>query len=401
MRIIFFLVPVLLCGWWSACAAEVPPGYFAAKPGALERARKKIVAGDLDCVKALKKLTNEADGLLTESPPSVTQKTNVPPSGDKHDYLTIATYFWPDPQKPAGRPYIRHDGKVNPETRSDGYDYKRINRLGSAAPTLALAYYFTGKEAYADTAAKWLRVWFLDPATRMNPNMNFAQAVPGLNAGRGTGILEGRNLVQAADAAQLLIGSRFWSAADQQALAAWLEKYFDWLLNSTPGHDEQAAKNNHGTWYDVQAVELALCLGHTNVARQILADAKEQRLARQIEPDGRQPLELARTAAFSYSVFNLQAFAMLATLGEHVGVDLWHFRTADGRDLRMAIQFLLPYFLDPKKPWPYQQIHGYDPDSLAEVIYQASLVLNDAALREAAIRSGDLAGKRVHLLFNQ
>jgi hypothetical protein len=177
---------------------------------------------------------------------------------------------------------------VNPESRDEAAnDTLRARLVGSSVETLALAYHFTGEEKYAEHAAKILRTWFLDPATKMTPHFRFAQAIPGVNDGRGTGILEARGLADAADAATLLHGSKHWSAADQQALLAWAATYFEWLTTSKNGLDERAAKNNHGTWYDVQAVKWALVLGRKDQAKEICAEATYAP-HRRADPAGRQ-----------------------------------------------------------------------------------------------------------------
>ena len=283
------------------------PVFFAVRPGALAEAKTRLAAHDPALETALAALVKAADKALKLPPASVMDKGKIPPSGDKHDYLSQAPYFWPDPKKPDGLPYIRHDGKVNPESRDETFDHDRLGKMAGNVETLALAYYFTGKETYARHAAEALRVWFLDPATHMNPSLQFAQAVPGVNTGRGTGILEGRSVSVAADAAQLLDGSAAWTPADRSAFKAWLESYLNWLLTSRNGQAEAAARNNHGTFYDVQAMELALVLGKTGLAKNIAETAKSKRIALQIEPDGRQPMELARTASFGYSHFNPKA----------------------------------------------------------------------------------------------
>ena len=241
-----------------AKAGDISPRYFGASPGALAKVKAQLAASDPSLQRALKNLVADADEALSVKPPSVVEKNKTPPSGDKHDYMSLAPYYWPDPAKSNGLPYIRHDGKVNPESRVDGYDHGRMSEMGNTVETLALAYYFTGKETYAAQAAKFLRVWFLDPMTRMNPHLNFAQAIPGENTGRGTGILEGRHISQAADAAELLAGSPSWTEKDRSEFKAWLGTYLDWLLTSKNGRDEANAKNNHGSFYDVQAMELAL-----------------------------------------------------------------------------------------------------------------------------------------------
>ena len=379
-------------------AAEPIRPYFGARPGSLEKA-KLAATTDEAAGKALKKLIADADKALAVTPPSVMQKTKVPPSGDKHDYMSIAPYFWPNPATKDGLPYVRKDGKVNPESRAEAAnDTLRARLVGTTVETLALGYYFTRDEKYAEHAAKVLRTWFLDPATKMTPHFRFAQAIPGVNDGRGTGLIAARGVADAADAAILLVGSQHWSAADQQALLAWGEVYFEWLLGSKNGQDERAAKNNHGTWYDVQAVKWALVLGRKDKAKEICAEAITRRIGVQIQPDGKQPLELVRTASFSYSCFNLLALARLADLSEHAGVDLWQHKTTDGRSIRAALDFLVPYLGKNPKPWTLQQIHESKPDEVLPVLRAAALAYGDDRYESLLKEYSDHRSKRLQLL---
>ena len=388
----------LLLATTALFAAEPSRPFFGARPGALQKA--KVAATSDEAVgKALKKLITDADKALAVVPPSVMQKTKVPPSGDKHDYMSIAPYYWPNPATKDGLPYQRKDGKVNPESRAEAAnDTLRARLVGTTVETLALGYYFTRDEKYAEHAAKVLRTWFLDPATKMTPHFRFAQAIPGVNDGRGTGLIEARGLADAADAATLLVGSKHWSAADQQALLAWGEVYFEWLLGSKNGQDERAAKNNHGTWYDVQAVKWALVLGRKDQARELCAEAATRRIDVQIQPDGKQPLELVRTASFSYSCFNLRALSALAGLGEHAGVDLWKHRSADGRSLVAALDFLVPYLGKNPKPWTMQQIHESNDDDVLPVLRAAALATGDDRYESLLKEYSDHRSKRLQLL---
>lgn len=316
-----------------------------------------------------------ADHAMTEGPFSVMDKPVLPPSGDKHDYMSRATYFWPDPSKPDGLPYIRHDGQTNPENRKIT-DHEEFGRTCEAARALALAWYFTGDADYANRAALLLRTWFLDPATKMNPNLEFAQAIMGVNTGRGIGIIDTRPLVDAIDAVGLLAGSSAWTAADDKGLHDWFTQYLHWMRTSKNGMDEDAAKNNHGNWYDVQVTSMELFLGDRKAAVDTLERVKTRRIAVQIEPDGREPLELARTNAWGYSNFSLQALTQLATFGDEVGVDLWNFKTADGRSIRAAVDFLEPYAAGEKK-WDYQQIGGFHAGAMVPTLLRASAAYHD------------------------
>ncbi len=380
-------------------AAETTRPYYSARPGGLAKAKDQLGAGDETARKALKKLVADADKALAVVPPSVTAKTKVPPSGDKHDYMSLAPYFWPDPSKPDGQPYLRKDGKVNPESRDEAAnDTLRMRLIGASVETLALAYHFTKEEKYAAHAARLMKVWFLAPETRMNPNLRFAQAVAGKNDGRGTGILESRTIGEIADASGLLAGSAAWTSADQRQLDQWLGLFLDWLLTSGPGKDEAAAKNNHGTWFDVQATQIALAIGRQDVARRILEAVTEKRIAVQVEPDGRQPMELSRTASFSYSCFNLEAHAILANFGDHVGVDLWKAGSQEARSFRRALDYLTPYLDVPPKKWPGEQIKDARPDDMLPVLRLAALAYREPAYEALVAKYPGASSKRFQLL---
>jgi hypothetical protein len=364
--------------------APDPPRVFVLNGKSLQAVKRKFSdarTADPWSRAALAKLERDAQKALKTEQLTVTSKTSLPPSGSKHDYTSRAPYYWKNPDTKDGLPYIRKDGERNPEIKNFP-DHDLMDRLADAVMTLSAAYYFTEKEEYASKAAELLRTWFLDPTTLMNPKLEFAQAVPGKNDGRGTGILESRALVRVVDAIGLLKGSRSWTKADQTGLESWFAKYYAWITTSPHGKDEAAAKNNHGTWYDVQITSFALFLGKTDDARKILENAKQKRIAAEIEPDGKQLLELARTNSWGYSTMNLDAFITLAELGENVGVDLWTFHTSDGRGIRKAIEFLYP-FTKPDRKWPYQQIDPLDPNRLYTSMRRASRKYNDQNFEKA------------------
>jgi hypothetical protein len=266
-------------------------------------------------------------------------------------------------------PYIRRDGDRNPELNKIT-DHQTLDQMEAAVRTLSLAFFFKGDEEYAGKAAMLLRAWFLDPATRMNPNLEYAQFIPGVNTGRGIGLIETRGLADVVDAIGLLQGSKSWTAADQSGLVNWYAKFLQWMLESRNGREENAAKNNHGTYYDVQATTYALFLARKDLAKQIVETAKQKRIALQIEPDGRQPLELARTKSWSYSNMNLNGLIWLARLAENVDVDLWNYQTKDGRGIRRALEYLCPFATGDQK-WPYQQIEGFEGNSLFPLMRRA------------------------------
>src|SRR5215218_1599310 len=205
------------------------PRVFLTDPRALAETRQRIRSGDKSFDAPLRRLEEDARKALGAGPFSVTTKSAVPPSGDRHDYMSQAPYFWPDPSKPNGLPYIRRDGERNPEINKIT-DHREMDRMVEAVNALALAYYLKGEEAYAAKAAVLLRAWFLDPATRMNPHLEYAQFIPGVNTGRGIGLIETRGLTRVVDAVGLLAGSKAWTKDDQRGVEAWYDKFLRWML---------------------------------------------------------------------------------------------------------------------------------------------------------------------------
>jgi hypothetical protein len=337
----------------------------------LAKVKSAIKCGDKKYTAALKQLIYDADTSLIIPPVSVMEKTQMPASGNKHDYMSLARYFWPDTTKASGLPYTERDGVVNPEIYSIT-DYNNFNRMLAAVHTLGLAYYFTGNEKYAEHATLMLRTWFLDTGTKMNPNLNFCQAIKGINDGRPTGLIETREIALAGDAAGLLAGSKAWTAQDDEGLKKWFSEYLNWLLESPNGKGESKALNNHGVWFDVQITSVALFAGRKDIAKDILEAAKEKRIVKEIEPDGSMPLELARTISKHYTRFTLEGFFRLASIGERVGIDLWHFEK-DGHSIRMALGYPMPYILG-QKEWKYKQISEYDWKAYYPLFLQASVV---------------------------
>lgn len=327
----------------------------------------------------------DADRALGADRLSVVDKDVTPPSGDKHDYMSQAPYFWPDPSKPNGLPYIRRDGERNPEINHIG-DHRALDGLADSTETLALAAYFSGDARYGTKAASLLRAWFIDPATRMNPNLEYAQFVPGASVGRNFGIIEARGLMRVADAVALLEGTPQWSSAADRAVKEWYASFLEWMQTGSNGRKESAAKNNHGTYYDLQVATYALFLNKSDLARQVIETAKEKRIATQIEPDGREPLELARTKAWSYSVGNLNGLTQLAQVGEHVGVDLWHYQSGDGRSIRRAALYLARFALDAGAVWPYRQLGGFNGAALYPVLRRAASHYDDEEFTKVAAK---------------
>jgi Alginate lyase. len=309
---------------------------------------------------AYKALIEKADNELKEIIVPVTEKKDAPPSGDKHDYISMGPYWWADPSSPDGLPYIRKDGQRNPEVHN--YDRYKMDKMMRGVITLGYAYYFTKDEKYAVKAMDYLNVWFLNKKTRMNPNLNYGQIIPGHNNGKGRaeGIIDIYILVEMVDCVTLLSSSKAMRKKDLQGIKTWFSELLDWMLTSEIGLAEYRAKNNHGMAYDVQVVSYALFTGRNDIVERFIGEFAQNRLFKQIEPDGSQPLELARTKAMHYSIDNIGHTMDMCFLAQHLGINLYNSTSEDGRSIAKAIEFIKQYLGKPQSEFPYQQINEWD-----------------------------------------
>ncbi|MFO7825356.1 MAG: alginate lyase family protein [Cyclobacterium sp.] len=310
----------------------------------------------------LKQLMDRADEKLTKGPFSVVHKTQVPPSGDKHDYISMGTYWWPDPDTDDGLPYIRKDGQANPEI----YEYQDqwvLEEMMNAMEVLAMAYYFTEEEKYGAHAIALLHSWFLDPETRMNPNLNFGQRIPGITEGRRSGIIDTRSFVLLPDLITLLSASSHWQSSYEKGMKEWLGSYGNWLITSKHGKEEAVHGNNHSTWYYTQLIPMMIYSGQLERADSLVQRGIPMIMDRMIAKDGGQPEELGRTRTWDYSTMNLKAMLYFAKGCEYLGRDLWEYKNEEGAGLKEALAFLAPYAKG-EKSWEYKQILDLEPEKL-------------------------------------
>ena len=331
---------------------------FALDIKKLESNKTKISNKDPEVINAYKQLIKDADKkALAFGPVSVMEKTGLPPSGDKHDYMSLAPYHWPDPSKTDGLPYIRKDGQTNPEVK-DYPDKENMPKLCENVYILGLAYYFSEENKYAEHAAKLLKVWFLDDDTKMNPNLNYGQAIKGVNEGRGAGLIDTRHWIKLIDGIGLIKTSKYWSKEDQKGMQKWFADFLNWMQTSKNGIDELKAKNNHGVWYDAQRLSLALFIDSSELAKKIILNAAD-RLDLQMDNDGLFPAEMVRTISLHYTCFVMDAFFLIAHMSEKMGFDFWNLTTPSGKSLKKSFVVLKPYLVKDKE-WKGEQIKEFD-----------------------------------------
>ena len=318
----------------TAAAITAFGGAFAA-PGSLDLPA-------IDRARILK----AADRFLLETPTTITAFAAPRSPGSRHDYYSEADYWWPNPTDPRG-PYIRKDGYSNPDKFTAHRE--ALIRLSVQLPALAAAFKVTSQARYAEHAEKHLLAWFVSPDTRMSPNLEHAQAIIGVNTGRGIGIIDTLHLVEVARAISVLRATRS-SAAVYGPTAAWFDAYLTWMVTSTNGVDERNQNNNHGTCWALQAAEFARLTGRStelDVARGRI----KALIPGQIAADGSQPLELARTKPYGYCLFNLDVLAACAHVLSTPTDDLWTYRREASGSIANALAWMAPFIAD-KSAWP-------------------------------------------------
>jgi hypothetical protein len=290
-----------------------------------------------------------AEGYLKQAPVTVTASRSPRSAGGIHDFFSEGDYWWPDPANPDG-PYIQRDGMSNPD---NFVDHRRaMIRFSEQVSTLASAYVLTRDERFAAQAMTHLRAWLVDDATRMNPNLLYAQAIYRKVTGRGTGIIDTIHLVEVARAAGLLALSKSARPADISAVKGWFSQYLVWLTTHQYGIEERDAKNNHATCWVMQVAAFAHLTGNTALLDDCRRRYKDVLLPAQMAADGSFPLELKRTKPYGYSLFNLDAFATICQILSTPDNSLWTFTLPDGRGIRAGVAFLFPYMRN-KAAWPF------------------------------------------------
>lgn len=345
---------ITICALLTMSASTVAQSILDAK----QLAYAKVHLKDAAYSQAFRNLVSLADGDLLLKPPTVMTKEYIPASGSKHDYVSLARYAWPDETQPNGLPYVMRDGVSNPELKK--FDRNKLSAMANAVYRLSLAYYFSGEEKYAQKATELIRVWFIDKKTKVNPNLRFAQHIPGKADGRCYGVIDAYSYVKMLDGVQLLEKSKSFTQKDSKLLKAWFSQLLKWLLTHPQAIEESYQKNNHATAYDVQVAAYALYTGNKKVFSDIIDNFPKCRIATQIMPDGKQPYELRRTLAFGYSQYNLTHIIDLMLMIKHQGVDFRQYCVSGEHSFFKAMDFLAPYMGKSVSDWPYQQISGWE-----------------------------------------
>jgi hypothetical protein len=326
----------------SVCFASIP--VVAQKPG--------FSVASVDRARVLK----AANQYLKEAPITITASSSPRSAGGLHDFFSEGDYWWPDPQNPDG-PYIQRDGMTNPNNFVDHRRY--LMRLSVQVPALVAAWKLTKDQRYATHAVRHVKAWFINEQTRMNPNLQYAQAIHGRFTGRGIGVIDTIHLVEVARAIEVLKDSPALSMTDLGGVIRWFTEYVQWMTTSKNGTDERDAKNNHGTCWVMQVAAFVRLVRNEELLDYCRNRFKTVLVPNQIATDGSFPEELRRTKPYGYSIFNLDAMTTICEILSTRRDNLWTFTLSDGRGIGVAVQYMYPYIKD-KKNWPLKPDVMYD-----------------------------------------
>ncbi|HZL25263.1 MAG TPA: alginate lyase family protein [Acidobacteriaceae bacterium] len=326
---------------------------FCAAAGAVVAA-KGVGAGDSAVVDVAAidrdRILRAANAYLNEKPIAVTASHSPRSAGGLHDFYSEGDYWWPDPKNPGG-PYIRRDGETNPQNFTAHRE--AMVRLSLQVPALAAAWKIARNAAmrrkYAAKVGEHLTAWFVDEKTKMNPNLEYAQAISGVNKGRGIGIIDTIHLVEVARAAKVMEGAL--GKATNAVVGKWFADYLQWMTTSKNGAEERDAKNNHGSCWVMQAAEFAMYTRNTKWMEWCRERFRTVLIPNQVAADGSLPLELARTKPYSYALFDMDILSAICQILSGPRDNLWAFKTGDGRGMKKVIEYMFP-FIEDKKKWP-------------------------------------------------
>lgn len=336
-------------GWiWSAMpevetygAQHAGPVTFLFRGEQLGLLKSLHESGHHGAVEAVRAIIGAANEVLKRPLYSVVDKPRPAQSGDPHDYQSFGKYWWPNPGTETGLPWVRRDGEVNPQCYGQESDYPRLVHFSETIVLLALAAYLSDEARYRERAVAQLRTWFLDEATRQNPNFGFAQQIPGREEDRRAALIEARHLLYVTEAIRILEYIGALSGQDSAALRAWYGDLLQWIRESAQGRRADVADNNIALWHDLQCMVYGKFCGDGLLVEEIVRKSLLPRLARQIAPDGSLPQEMVRARSYDYVAFSIAAMALLSRVAEAVDVPLWDIETGDGRNYQAAHDWLL------------------------------------------------------------
>jgi Alginate lyase len=296
-----------------------------------------------------KDILQRANETLKLKPITVTAESCERSAGGKHDFYSEGDYWWQNPDDPNG-PYIQRDGQSNPNNFTA--HRKAMVRFSQIIGSLSSAYILTKDEKYIKASMPHLKAWFVDTSTRMNPSLLYAQAIKGKATGRGIGVIDMIQMIEVAQGVRVMEKSKNFDKENLVKIKKWFADYLTWVTTHKYGLEEREAKNNHGTCWVMQVGVFAKLTDNQQLISFCTERFKNIILPNQMADDGSLPLELARTKPYGYALFNLDAMTTICQTLSTKEDNLWDFVSANGRKIKMGIDFMYP-FIEDKSKWKF------------------------------------------------
>ncbi|KAG8731901.1 hypothetical protein FRC10_001365 [Ceratobasidium sp. 414] len=256
-------------------------------------------------------------------------------------------------------PYYNRDGLFNPDVREVN-DTGIFQAMSDSVFFNAMAWVITNDNTYASNAAAEIKTWFIDNATAMNPNLNYAQLQrgPGKQLGQHTGVLDLKCMTKLVSGVLMMRNGSApaWTADLDAGLNSWVTQYLQWLTTAQLSLEEKASTNNHGSFWYNQVAALQILVGDTAGAKSTIQEYFSGIYMNQIAANGDQPLETARTRPYHYRAYNLAAMIVNARLGQFLGFDAWHLPSKAGTTIQDACNYAMNFTASQSGE------DGYDPE---------------------------------------
>ena len=330
-----------------------------------EALHSAIVRKEAWTVDSVRRLRADADRRSREGPWSVTTERPQGVAMDIHEYYSQAPYWWPQDGDPMA-PYVRRESQANPNRFLANRN--ALISMSEAVFCLGTAAYLLDEPRYAQRAVRDINTWFVNPKTRMTPNLEHSQTIRNYTSGHGTGIVDGRVFIRAIQGMELLAQTGYWDAKDQQAVRKWFEEYLTWLTAANYPNAEKRAGNFHATWWTAQVAAISTFVGNEAQQKAAFNYYRDHIFPRQIKADGSAPREEARAKGLWYSTFNVEAMTTICRIAQLRGVDLWTVHAKGNAGIGTVIEYLLPSLTDPKR-WTREQIADISNDGLYFLAY--------------------------------
>ena len=344
-------------------AADIPMTLLSDNEA--EPIHSAIVRKEAWTLDSVRRLRAEADKRMREGPWTVTSDRPKNVELDVHEYYSEDPYWWPNPDN-APAPYVMRDGQVNPNRFQA--NRTALNAMCDSVFTLGAAAFLLDDTRYAQRASRIVQTWFLNPRTRMNPDLEYARSIPGNSSVRGDGILDGRLLIRAIQGMEFLAQSGAWDPKEQAAARKWFEEYLHWLTLSKQGMDEKKSGNHHATWWAAQVAAAATFVSNNAAQQAAFVYYRDHILPRQIRANGAAPREESRNRSLSLSAFNLEGCTVICRIAQVQGVDLWQARAKSNATLETVVNYLQPFLSDPRQ-WSKEQITDLPYESLYSLAF--------------------------------